>query len=358
MILLTREIKAITAVLGRQDPETLRQFLADGQLPPLHEFSASRDPSPAIALKFVALLKREKFHIVPALEALITRFSYVGERPIFDAALVRMQTPAVAHNRQFPWEEALIAGVPMVNRAKLRAHLQNLVNGVATSPIMMINGPSGTGRTHSWYLIKHVADDAGVRAARVDLLSLVVEQRTLEHVFQLFARKVGMAGIPTPIAVGLTAETAAALFAEHFCDALEERRANAADNVPTWIVIDNLDRTLAPEIKRFICTLAAKRLRQEVIDCTFFLLGADHAIGLEDPARRASLELLGPFNPDEITAVAELVNSRGGDPLDAATLGQRIQAMQEVLARATDPGEACATIADLLVLLRMEVDAS
>jgi hypothetical protein len=57
----------------------------------------------------------------------------------------------------------------------------------------MVDGPPGSGRSHPWFLIQHVAREAGIEAVKVDLMAPVLEQQTLPHIARMLVRKMRIA---------------------------------------------------------------------------------------------------------------------------------------------------------------------
>jgi hypothetical protein len=349
MKILIRESQAIVELLSDLGQDRIGLFLASGNLPQIHEFSSLNNPSPVIAVQFVTWLEANAARLSEAFSALIKFFPNSPCYQVFVAGLGRL-----AHwggsGAIHPWDERLVRGVPMVNRSALRHHLKGLASGNSLSPVMMINGPSGTGRSHSWYLIRYVADQIKVRAASLDIESLAVHKRTLEGFFEAFTRKAGLSNVSMPSSAAQAAESVGSLFAEKFCEEWECQRKD-----PVWVVVDGLDRSVAPEIRSFLCHLSAMILRMEADKIVLFLLGADGEFGINDRARRPKVEIIGSFEVDEVGVAAASVNSWGTNSLDSTTLGLRVSVMVECLAESDNPRTACEAVHRLLVDLREEV---
>ena len=154
-----------------------------------------------------------------------------------------------------------------------------------------------------------MARSSSIAPIKIDLLSPVLEQRTIETVFDLLVKKLKIS-VMRSSTVGATPETVAARYADDIASGLN----SAADPRPRWIVFDSLDRPVAPEIKRFICELVQLRLAREFENCNFFLLGANRGFGMSDPNHLADLENLASFAPKEIEDAVAAINSLGSNP--------------------------------------------
>ena len=354
MLLLTNETKAIATILCGLDHPSLVRFLGYAGLPSISIFSSPNVPLPVIALQFTEWLAKHEGMIVTTLDALLGDFPHHSDCPVLRSARERIGRDIAATSADFPWHDALIAGVPMVNRSRLRSVLASLIQGALSAPpVVMVDGLPGTGRSHSYYLIHHVAKRANVNVAKVDVNGPVLELQTLDYICRLLVKKLGLGSFDAPSAVGATPETVAVRYAEEVCIAWNNRTGSG----PTWIVFDSLDRPVAPEIKSFICALAAKRLSHEMDDCTFFLLGAGTNYGISDPSRRIELERISVFLIAEIEQAANALNALGRTQLDASVLALRLQEMRSLLESGETPGDICAAVAAKLVDLRLEASA-
>lgn len=350
MHLLLDERTAIVTLVAEFDLPGLMDFLGKAQLPPVAKFSSPLLPMPTIALQLMDWLDKNTGALPAALERMLAQFPAHPSAPLVQQALVRTADAQQAAIAAPPWQAALISGMPMVNRSPLRSVLQSLIAGWGP-PVLMVDGPSGTGRSHSWFLINHVARaTAGVGAVKVDLNAPVLEQQTLAVVADQLAKRLRIGPVAAPSTVGATAETVAVRYADEISTAWNNR----AESTRMWIVFDSLDRPVAAEIRRFVCSLVAKRLGQEMLDCTFFLLGAGMDYGVSDPARLVTQESLSVFVDKEIDQVAQALNGLGRAPLPPPTLAQRIADMKALLAQGT-PRDICAAVSGKLADLRAEV---
>jgi hypothetical protein len=302
---------------------------------------------PIISGHFLLWLTQHSESVTVILTAVEKEYPAHPSTPRLREALLRLALAAQRVGGD-AWTAYLPGDIPVANRAPLRDVLKRLVR--SNSPaVVMIDGPTGTGRSHSWVLISHVARSAGIIPIRIDLLSRVIDQRTIESVFDHLAKKLEIA-VKRSSTIGATPETVAARYADDIATALDR----LADGKRRWIVFDSLDRPYLPEIKLFICELVQLRLADEFRNCHFFLLGANRDYGVKDPNLLADLERLSPFISKEITDAAEAINALGSHPKTAAQLGQWLQPWLDGVLH-LDAHEACLAIGQKLVELRIEV---
>lgn len=354
MLLYKQERLAILTILGELDQPAMSLFLAAAGLPAIPTFSAATHPAPKIALDFLTWVEANKSSLLPTIQALLGEFGAHDEAAVLRGAAARASAPGVTVAPGWPSQAVLIAGRPMINRAPLRQVLQDHVDQHGSAPpVVMVDGPPGSGRSHSWFLIQHVAREAGIEAVKVDLMAPILEQQTLPHIARLLTRKMRIVPhIVEPTTVAATPETVAERWAEEVSNGWSERTPQRS----MWIAIDSLDRPLPPDVQRFMCALAARRLSHDMMDCVFFFLGAGQDYGVDDPGRLVARETLAVFLAHEIEHAARGLAAVGRTPLDAGQLQQRIADINALLAIGT-PREVCAAVHAKLAELRVEVAA-
>jgi hypothetical protein len=345
-LLQPEEIAVTDWVIGFGDQFEFDAFLQRNGGHRLSSFSAAVLPLPVISVHFVLWLNQHPEHLTAVLTAVVTEYPAHPSTPRLTEALQRL-AHAAARAAAPAWMNPLPGNIPMANRAPLRSVLQDLLR--CDRPVaVMVDGPKGTGRSHSWHLINHVGRSARIAPIKIDLLSPVLEQRTIETVFDLLVRKLGIP-VVRPSTIGATPETVAARYADDIATAL-----NLANQGRNWIVFDSLDRPVAPEIKKFICELTQLRLAGEFQNCNFFLLGANRDFGVSDPHFLAELEHLSRLTDREIEDAATAINGLGRTPKSGADLANWVQScLAEVLP--LDASSACIKVGDKLRQLRMEV---
>jgi hypothetical protein len=326
----------------------LERLLRDAGCPGIAHFSSHAKGMMLVALDATMWLRASPQHVVPLLQAIVGDANYAAlpDVGVFQSVIIRLQNAAAAQAALPPWDACLAFGVPVVNRSPLRRTLQALIGG-ADHPLVLVDGASGSGRSHSWHLIKHVASAAvNVLPHKLDLGGYVAEQRTLDAVFDALVKKLQLQ-VVRPTSVGATPETVAGRYAEELSlhwGQLQGKRV--------WLVFDSVDKNHPPEIKAFVCSLAGLCLDHQLDGATLFLLGAGRGYGVTDTYQLARLEILGPFVEPELRAVALHMNQFGAKQLSMLDLDNRILAM--VNAMQTD---GFAAVARKLVELRLEVEA-
>ena len=81
----------------------------------------------------------------------------------------------------------------MVNRAQLRTTLRNILGGYKR-PVVAVTGPTQSGRSRSWHLINHVARAHNGAVQYIDLKIWVVEERTLDRLFDRLVADLALSG--------------------------------------------------------------------------------------------------------------------------------------------------------------------
>lgn len=351
MLLLFSERLALTDFTMDFDQNSFNAFLVLGGCPRgVAQFSAATHPIPIIAVHFVDWLEKNGQYAAPLMRAAVAQYPDHPSVPVFKQTIERLRRIEALKQMQPPWEACLASGVPVVNRNELRSVLRELAAGMPHG-VTLVDGPSGSGRTHSWHLIQHVAASVvGLRVVKVDLDANVAEQQTLSNVFRRLNMKLALQA-NEPSTTGATPETVAGRYAEEVAGAFDRQPALKA-----WLVFDSLDRPVPPEIRMFVCALVHRKLDHELASATLFLLGAGRSFGISDPFLRLRLETLSSFLDHDVDRAAVAVNAQGTNPLDAVTLAQRITAMKQELMD-TDVRKACSAVASRLVQLRVEVGA-
>ncbi len=345
------EKKAINELVSSFDQAGFEVFLVMASLAPLSEFSAASNKMPKIVIDFIQWMEAKPIAIIPALEALAQEFPVHPAAAILLLGVDRFKREAALMMPASPWEVALVDGIPVVNRVQLRGLLQSIVNQ-AGPKVVMVNGPTGTGRSHSFYLINHVAACSAIKLVLVDLNYLPAERRNIRDIVNQLITDLGLAGFQQPDTHGATAATIGGRYAENFAAALKL----AAPVHPTWFVFDHLERHQLAEVRAFVAALVDMRLRQLLGSCIFFLLGAGSEYVFNDQFRRIETEQLGIFSDTEIEAYVHTLNGLGRSPLAPAMLAARARDIK-LLLKAVPVHQVCGEVARKISDLRVEVRA-
>jgi hypothetical protein len=359
MELLPAERKALVDVLLRFDQSHFASFLVINGGPSIAVFSATTLPIESIVADFLGWIRRDGRNLLELLEALIAQAGASPEIFVLREATARIQATQAALQRMgCPSDARLAEGRPIVNRSVLRQYLKDAMNHVGTVwpsvRIVKVAGERGLGRSHSWYLIKHVANTGVAEALKFDLVSATLANQTLDVLFDALVRNLKITDAKKPTSDGVTSDTLAARFAEELAGCLA--RATDDWSKPYWLVFDSLDRDLRPEVKRFVSLLCRERLEGTFDNCVIFLLGPDAVTEPEDPGRSAQQESLTPFSDSEIRDAAVELNRLGRRALQQIDLDLRIDAAQALAQRFSGP-DLCREVFAKLVDLRIEVGA-
>lgn len=347
------EKRTVTRLLSQLDHATFQLLLAqDGNLPRVPIFSALSNPMPTIAFDFVLWLDKHPQAEMPILEVILAEFSAVPEAPALALALARMRAAQeTVMAAAPPWDIALIEGVPVINRLRLRDLLKRIANN-AGPPVVLVDGPAGTGRSHSFYLIKHVATSYGHTLVKMDIAYLPPDGRNLKAIVDKLVRDLELAEFAHPSSVGATPETVGWRYADNFAAALRQTATPHA----TWFVFDSLEKHPLAEVRAFVGTLIELRLRQEVANCVFFLLGAGPDYVPTDDFLRIESDPVGIFSRREIEQYVGVLNALGTQPLDPLPLAERASDIAALLDQAP-AHEVCRNISRKIAVLRREVNA-
>lgn len=253
-----------------------------------------------------------------------------------------------------PCEAVLAGGMPVVDRSLLRSYLAALIQG-QNQPVIVVEGDSGLGRSHSWNLIRHVAANLpNVKPLWIDMVSPVLSQQTLPKLFDYLVRVLGLPPGESPTTAGVTGITLSERFLGEFVTRLQSM--NTPWPQTPWLVFDHLDRNIAPEIKLFVMGLASLRLQSVFVGCVIFLLGPDPAMPLTDPAALAAREPLTAFLDHEIAEAAKRLNEVGRTPLSEDQLKAKLESLTG-LRDGRSGRELAAAVCSELVALRQKVGA-
>lgn len=357
-LLFRDEEEALTRVLARYNQQDLDAFLLLNGGPRICDFSSTERRMPSIIIELLGWLRQHGDKLPGLLVALAREAGNSTEVPLLEAAATRIrQSVAQAMAMGPPTRACLAGGVPIVDRAVLRSHLDAAINDADDLnwdvKFIKVSGESGLGRSHSWHLIKFVADAGVAKAVKFDLKSLTLANQTLDVLFDAMVHHLELDG-DKPIATGVTAETLAALYASEIARCLD--KAASSWTKPLWLVFDSLNGPFRPEIKRFVANLVEARLDKGFTRCAIFLLGPDPVIQPLDQWQLGRSEEVLPFDDRDIDVAAEFINNLGTRKLPATELAARVGAMLALRA-------GCSTrqfhekIADQLVQLRNAVRA-
>jgi hypothetical protein len=327
-MLLNQEADALSKwVLDFPDQAAFATFLGGTNVVQLATFSSNLQPMLVIAYHFHNWVEANPQGFMAIVNAARAEFPNHPSLPTLSTAATRLG-PIIENrlNAGPPWTAAHVDGRPVIDRSQLRTALQLLAAGNGP-PVFMVNGLSGSGRTHSYYLIDHVAKAFSINAHRIRLAEYSVEDQTISRVFCRLVDLLELAGATEPTQTGATPETVATRYASEISDAIALKRAGSR----VWLIFDSVDLPLRPELKRFFCNLAQMRLENALGDCVLFYLGAGPDFGVDDRWSLAEFETLTPFQPSEIEATARAINRMGATPIPEPQLSQRVQELQGLM---------------------------
>jgi hypothetical protein len=352
MTLDMAEKLALSRLISGFDQAGFELFLNASNLVALSHISANVNRMPEVIFAFINWLETNPQYLIKTLDAFIAQFPAAPDSGQLINTRTRCLYQVARCMPHTPWDAALVERVPVINRTHLRGLLQNISNANGPS-VVVIDGPTGTGKTHSFFLIKHVAVYRNCVLVRINLAWLAADQRNLATIVPMLARELNLAThFSPPHELGVTAETRGVRYAENFAVALRQ----APGGRQKWLVFDSLELHKIPEIHAFVATLITLRLRQDIGDCTFFLLDAGPSFAFEDPCQLIANERLGKFSRGEIDTFVQTLNSLGTTPLAKPDLDARSSAIQALLAEFPDD-RVCAEICKKASALRSEVSA-
>jgi hypothetical protein len=355
-MLLPEENKHVLQWVTSLTSAELIFFLAEESLPTANSLGESLTPNPLnVAVGLASWLKANLGDAPRVLSAAAAKTPTSVHAAPLKAAAERLLLVKQTRDAAGPPHEARLArGVPIVNRQPLRSYLGNVGLNV-NSPVFVVRGDPGLGRTHSWHLINYVADQSGAaRVVKADMISPVLPDQTLDALFNYLVEELGLDPGPAPTKAGVTSDTLAARYAANLAQRIRKKAPTWAK--PVWLVFDHTDRPVRPEIKRFVADLAQFRLNQDFDNCVLFILGPDPAVNILDPFAMVRSEPIGEFTSIEIREAAEKINQLGAEPLKEPALAAEIADMVKLHTKFTGR-DFCGAVADALVQLRIKVKA-
>ncbi|RAX37832.1 hypothetical protein [Rhizobium tropici] len=207
----------------------------------------------------------------------------------------------------------------IIDRTHLRGTLEDIIVHGFPRPVIGVSGPRKAGRTHSWHLIRHVADENGIQRIKLDLKAWIAEEQTLESLVDRIVEKAQLTDFAAKNCIGVTPEVKGQRYATALAEALAERPPRQR----LWLVFDSVDQRVDPAIGPFIKALCEAACDNVFTNCTIFVLGWGPDFELSN-AFKPRIEQLSEFLPFELTAAAEAINKIGNPPLNAAVLQQRV----------------------------------
>ncbi|MCW2286860.1 hypothetical protein M2323_004679, partial [Rhodoblastus acidophilus] len=308
------------------------------------------------SVECVGWIERNIQYAPKLLKKLAEEFPAHPSTGVLDAAAHRLgEAQCMEASQGAPNERVLACGMPVVNRNVLRAYLGEIMSGQDV-PVIVVEGARGLGRSHSWNLIRYVANALpGTKPVLIDLIGPITSGQNL---LQLFKYLVSLLALPPGDTPTLLA-TSSITQSERCLGELAGRIQTASASWPKkpWLVFDHLDRDIvAPEVKYFVMGLAALRLQGVIDGFVIFLLGPDPTAQLNDPAALARREPLTDLLDPEIFETMKRLNALGKTKLTDAELAQTQHSLSTM--RAGRPArEFLSCVCSELVAMRQRVGA-
>jgi hypothetical protein len=355
MPLTNSECVALMELIEAMSPDQFSNILFKATHVKLTKFVGANANIGTISLECVGWLEANIHHAPALLKRLITAYPEHESAGALRAAANRLSKSRKVEQAQGPPNGRVLAGgVPVVNRGVLRAYLGELMSGNDLS-VILVEGESGLGRSHSWNLIRCVGNSLrSVRPIEVDLVGPIISQQNLPKLFDYLVRVLRLPPGQTPTTEGIPCITQSERFLGEFVTRIQSMPSTWAKT--PWLVFDHLDRNIAPEIKFFVMGLASLRLQGVFEGCVIFLLGPDPTVVLQDPAALARREPLSAFLDDEIIDAAARLNSVGKAQLNEAELRAKQGALM-ALRNGRSTREFITLVYNELVAMRQKVGA-
>lgn len=134
-----------------------------------------------------------------------------------------------------PHEAILLGRLSFMNRTRLRQHLKEFTNpGAHSGRVIVVRGPSPSGKTHSWHLVRHLAHLAN---AKPEFVPIGYKASCGPVDLMLRIRRIlGLSDRDWPVLADDPQESQASVqLADWFMGRLPELR------IPRWLVIDDLN---------------------------------------------------------------------------------------------------------------------
>lgn len=294
--------------------DTIEELLLTTIGVPLEDITAPA-ARPLVVARCIRFLEKNETHCIDIAKELCLRFPNNDNVAAVNLLLKRLQRQAV-HD---PRDIILVDVKVMINRSQLRNVLHEIVSLHRPRPVVGVSGAPRSGRTHSWHMIRQVANTHGIDKAKLDLTAWPDQDRKLEKLVEGIVEQAKIVGFEAPSAIGVTPEVKG----QRYARVIAERLALRPAGEKLWLVFDSVDRPIDPSIVPFLRALCDAACDSVFQDCTIFILGWGPDFAMTPPAF-VEIEQLSDFLPFELNAAAEQINGLGENPLDPATLQQRV----------------------------------
>jgi hypothetical protein len=166
----------------------------------------------------------------------------------------------------------------LVNRRLLRDNLQTIIDSAPSYRVVIVAGPSGSGRSHSRFLIQFVADQIdGIRCVLIDALDFTLNPNPGSDQKDSLRRML----VAIASALGLAKESQGETFQQSARDVRQfiywlagalgdPLIANRAD---WWLILDNFDDPSVPEDLAMAAQILAEEAENRFDRLWIFLLG-------------------------------------------------------------------------------------
>lgn len=192
-----------------------------------------------------------------------------------------------------PYSATTVGSSIFIDRASLRATLRQMVTMPQGPRLLVLTGPSCSGKTHSYLLLQSGCTHYGYEALFTDVAALSLEGGVPEAVVKSVVSRMGIdaAGLELRAGDPATARTTGEL-----ADLAVGRIRNASAGRKWWLVFDGLDRqSVPPAMVTAVITLAQKLLT-DLTNVFVCLLGYDGPVVAPASAylRHETLTAIGP----------------------------------------------------------------
>lgn len=171
-----------------------------------------------------------------------------------------------------------IGSLLFMARPKLRELLKQFVeNDELSGNTVLVTGPAAAGKSHSWHLIRHVANlTTGVSPLRIDLAGRAVGERNLADIYELLRQPLNLDAHPSPFVDGPQDARATGRLLELLGKVLKTLAPRH------WLVVDGLDDPATPDDSVvFFYRLGLAVINGDVDRLSVFLLGQLRSTGYE-----------------------------------------------------------------------------